>query len=93
LFVTLIIALIPILIFAFIKAKPYLFKKETYPGEEGMAGVAGQTSGYKQLQSYILKELDKGFTFEQVTDALEKAGWKKEMIDLVMGDLKKRPKL
>ncbi|MCH8329697.1 MAG: hypothetical protein IIB81_04895 [Nanoarchaeota archaeon] len=93
LFIVLIIALVPILIFAYNKAKPYLFKKETYPGEEERTGVGDQESSYKQLHSYVLKEMDKGFTPAQITDALEKAGWEKGMVDLVMGDIKKRPKL
>jgi len=49
-----------------------------------------QKSKYKEVKSYILKELNKGFTFEQISDTLLKVGWGKEMIDLVINDVKSR---
>ena len=49
-----------------------------------------QKSGYEEVRSYILKELDKGCAYEQISKSLLRVGWKKEMIDLVINEIMKR---
>ena len=48
------------------------------------------TSDYEDIKSYILKELNKGFTFEQVTNTLKKAGCSDDIIKSVKKDIKDR---
>ena len=47
-------------------------------------------SEYEEIKSYIIKEHDKGYTFEQISEALLKADWDKEMIDFAMNEIMKR---
>jgi len=46
-----------------------------------------QKSGYEEVRSYILKELNKGCAYEQINESLLRVGWKKEMIDRVISDI------
>ena len=46
-------------------------------------------SEYDKVKSYILNELSRGFTIEQIREKLEEVGWQKELIELVMRDIKK----
>ena len=52
--------------------------------------IEAQKYGYEEVRSYILKELNKGFTFEQISESLLKADWDKDMIDLVINEIMKR---
>ena len=47
-------------------------------------------SEYDKLKSYILNELNSGFTIEQIMEKLEEVGWKKELIELVMREVRKK---
>ena len=47
-------------------------------------------SEYDKLKSYILNELNSGFTMEQVREKLENVGWQKEMIELVMREIRRK---
>jgi len=47
-------------------------------------------SEYDKLKSYISNELNSGFTMEQIKEKLESVGWQKELIDLVIKDIKKK---
>ncbi len=68
-----------------------------YKREEIMEFISEKTgskeskplSEYDKLKSYILNELNRGFTMEQVRGKLEEVGWQKELIELVMRDIKK----
>jgi len=46
-----------------------------------------QKSAYEEVRSYILKELNKGCAYEQISQSLLRVGWKKEMIDMVISDI------
>ena len=46
-----------------------------------------QKSDYEEVKSYILKKLNKGFVYEQISESLLRVGWKKEMIDKVISDI------
>jgi len=46
-----------------------------------------QKSGYEEVRSYILKELNKGCAYEQISESLLKVGWTREMIDKVISDI------
>jgi len=43
-------------------------------------------SEYEQVKSYIIKELNKGFTLEQIKETLLKADWDKEMIEMAINE-------
>ena len=47
-------------------------------------------SEYDKLKSYILNELNSGFTIEQIKEKLESVGWQKELIGLVMRDIRRK---
>ena len=47
-------------------------------------------SKYDKLKSYVVNELSQGFTMEQIKEKLESAGWQKELIDLVMRDVRNK---
>ncbi|MBU90015.1 hypothetical protein CMO94_00620 [Candidatus Woesearchaeota archaeon] len=51
-----------------------------------------QKSGYDKVEAYALKELNKGFTFKEVSNVLKKAGWPDESINLAMKNIKDRNK-
>ena len=46
-----------------------------------------QKSQYEEVRSYILKELNKGCAYEQISESLLRVGWKKEMIDKIISDI------
>ena len=56
---------------------------------EKSSSKAKPLSEYNKVKSYILNELNQGFTMEQIREKLEGAGWQKELIELVIGDIKK----
>ena len=68
------------------------FRKILYSLIEGLLGkkkgkTKAQKSGYEEVRSYILKELDKGYAYEQISESLLKVGWTREMIDSVISDI------
>ena len=68
------------------------FRKILYSLIEGLLGKnkeepEAQKSGYEEVRSYVLKELDKGCAYEQISESLLRVGWKKEMIDKAISDI------
>ncbi len=69
-----------------------------YKRDEIMEFISEKTRGkeskplseYDKVKSYILNELNQGFTIEQIREKLEEVGWQKEMIELVIRDIKKK---
>tara|TARA_Y100000310_G_scaffold130175_1_gene129374 strand:- start:14755 stop:23715 length:8961 start_codon:yes stop_codon:yes gene_type:complete len=65
-------------------------EKKTGDMEKTRAGAAPQNTEFRKLESYILTELNKGFTFKEVHNALKKAGWNEETVKSVMDDIRVR---
>ena len=68
------------------------FRKVLFSLIKGLLGKnkekpEAQKYGYEEVKSYILKELNKGCAYEQISESLLRVGWKKEMIDMVISDI------
>ncbi len=49
---------------------------------------SNKQSDYYKLQAYITTQLQRGATYEQISQSLQDVGWKKELIDFVIGEIK-----
>ena len=73
---------------AFVYFKPYLTREKEEEIE--LEEEEPKKSDYSEVEAYMLKELNKGFTFKQVTETLKKAGWNDDIIRSVKKDVKER---
>ena len=80
-----------IVLIIIISAILYYKKEVQYPAkEEKEPVVEPKKKDYPEVESYVLKGLNKGLTFEQISSALKKAEWSDEIIESVIKNIKDR---
>ena len=57
---------------------------------ERKEGPSSKQSDHYRLQAYVTTQLQRGASFEQISQSLQNVGWKKELIEFVIGEIRRK---